>query len=199
MRYQLAKTAINNPAIDSPEWEKASVAEIAVNRWTGYAKAPRTTFQMLRSPEGIAVRFHTEETHLRAEVTEQNGEICTDSCVEFFLKPDNHDLNYLNFELNPKGILHLGIGAGRGGRRHLTTDRAIFDIVSVANEGDWTLKFFIPDSFLLSLFAKISPVCKANAYKCGDFTDHEHYGMWSEVETVEPDFHVPDFFGTLVL
>ena len=199
MRYQLAKTAVNNPAIDSPEWSKAPIAEIADSGWAGYAKSPRTTFQILRTPEGIAVRFHTEDTHLRAEVTEENGPIGEDSCLEFFLKPDNHDVNYLNFELNPKGVLHLGIGAGRAARRPLTTDRAVFDIVSVANEGDWTLKLFIPDSFLLTHYAKISPVCKANAYKCGDFTDHEHYGMWTPIETVDPDFHVPDFFGTLVL
>ena len=75
MRYQLAKTAVNNPAIDSPEWEKAPVAEIADSGWAGYAKAPRITFQILRTPEGIAVRFHTEETHLRAEVTEENAGI----------------------------------------------------------------------------------------------------------------------------
>ena len=199
MRYQLAKTQINNPAIDSTEWEKAAVGEIAVNRWEGYAKAPHTVFKMLRSPEGICVWLHTDETHLRAEITEQNGDICTDSCMEFFLKPDNHDENYLNFEINPKGILHLGIGSGREGRRHLTTDRAVFDIVSVAKEGDWTLKFYIPDSFLLEHFGKISSVCKANLFKCGDLTDHEHYATWSEVEVPEPDYHVPDFFGFIEL
>lgn len=199
MRYQLAKTAINNPAIDSPEWSKAPVAEITVNPWEGYAKAPHTTFQILRTPDGIALRFHTEETHLRAEVTEENGEVWTDSCMEFFLKPDNNDVNYLNFEINPKGVLMLGIGANIEKRRLITVDRKIFDIVSVANEGDWTLKFFIPDSFLLTQFGEISPVCKANVYKCGDLTDHEHYAMWSEIETARPAFHVPDFFGTLVL
>lgn len=199
MRYQLAKTEISNPTIHSPEWEKAALAEIGVNRWAGYAVPPKTVFKMLRTPEGIAVWLHTDETHLRAEVAEENGEICTDSCMEFFLKPDNHDCRYLNFELNPKGVLHLGIGTGRGDRTQFDTDRAIFAIESVANEGDWTLKFIVPDSFLLESFEKISPVCKMNVYKCGDFTDHEHYAMWSEVETVEPDFHVPDFFGTLIL
>lgn len=199
MKYYLTKTLIENPAIDSPEWEKATVGEIAVNRWEGYAKAPRTTFKMLRGPKGISLLVHTEETHLRAEVTCLNGEICTDSCVEFFLKPDNHDTRYLNFEINPKGVLHLGIGEGREERRHPEIDPAIFDIVSRPVEGDWTLKLYIPDSFLLEHFAKISAVCRANLYKCGDLTDHEHYGAWSEVEVAEPDYHVPDFFGRLYL
>ena len=199
MRYYVAKTEVKNPAINSPEWEKAAVGEIAVNRWAGYAKAPKTVFKMLRGPEGLSVLLHTEETHLRAEVEVQNGEVCEDSCMEFFLKPDNHDINYLNFEFNPKGVMHLGIGAGRHGRVHLDTDRAIFDIVSDAKEGDWTLKLYIPDSFLLEHFGKISKVCRGNFFKCGDLTDHEHYGVWSEVEVDEPDYHVPDFFGKIEL
>ena len=40
---------------------------------------------------------------------------------------------------------------------------------------------------------------KANFYKCGDETEHLHYGMWSRCETEKPDFHRPEFFGTLVI
>lgn len=37
-----------------------------------------------------------------------------------------------------------------------------------------------------------------NFYKCGDETEFPHYGAWSPVRTLSPDFHRPEFFGTLV-
>ena len=199
MRYKVVKTDIIDVDIDSHEWEKAHVGYVGVNRWKEYAHAPITTFRMLHGPEGISILMCTEETNLRAEIAEENGKICQDSCMEFFLKPDVLDLNYLNFEFNPKGVLHLGIGNGRHGRQHLDEDRATFSIVSRAKEGDWRLKFYIPHSFLMKYFGKISPVCKGNFYKCGDMTDHVHYGTWSEVEVPAPDYHVPDFFGKIEL
>lgn len=197
MRYKVAQTDILDPDLNSSEWARAETGYIGVNRWKEYSHAPITSFKMLRGPEGISVLFDTEEKNLRCQVKEENGDVYTDSCVEFFFKPDIYDVRYLNFELNPKGVLHLGIGEGRHGRRLLDTDRALFSIVSDAKEGDWRLKLYIPDSFIFGLFEKISPVCKGNFYKGGEMTDHVHFGAWSEVETENPDFHVPDFFGKI--
>jgi hypothetical protein len=195
MRYKVFKSDIDDPEIASSEWDKAQVGSVGVNRWTDFQIAPETTFRVLRSDMGFTVLINTKEKHLRAECREQNGDVYCDSCIEFFIKPDNHDVNYLNFEFNPLGVLHLGLGSGRHGRMPIDTDRAVFDIVSVAREGDWTLKFFVPFSFLLEHFGKISKVFRANVYKCGEMTDHSHFGAWSEVEVDSPDFHVPDFFG----
>lgn len=198
MRYKLAKTDIVDPSIASPEWDKAVAAEL-VDRWEGYAPTPKTTVKMLRGPEGISVLMHTEERNLRMEHTEENGEICEDSCMEFFLKPNNLMPEYLNFEFNPRGVLHLGMGSGRNDRVFPKVDRADLSIVSVPNDGDWTLKFYIPERILTALFGTVSPVVKANFYKCGDLTGREHYGTWANVETVRPDYHQPDFFGFLEL
>ena len=197
MRYIAKKTLVIDPELHSPEWEKAQVGQIAVNRWGEYTPAPDTAFRVLCGPRGISVLMHTCERNLRCECHTQNGEVYKDSCMEFFLKPDNHDTRYLNFEFNPLGILRLGLGESRHGRTPIEADREIFSIVSEAKEGDWWLKFYIPYAFLEEHFAKVSPVCRGNFYKCGDATDHVHYGAWSEVETPTPDFHVPDFFGKI--
>lgn len=199
MRYIVTKTNVIDPDITSAEWQRAEVDEITANRWGEYAPAPKTTFRMLRGPEGISVMMHTEEKNLKCECAVENGNVYMDSCMEFFFKPSVHDPRYFNFEFNPAGILSLGIRTGRKSKEKIDIDRKVFSIVSVANDGDWTLKFYIPDSFLLSYFDEISPICKGNFYKCGDGTDHVHYGAWSEIETASPDFHVPDFFGTIVL
>lgn len=204
MKYSVAKTDVINPDMYSAEWEKAEIGYVDNETWTdGLVKAPKTTFKMLRGPEGISVLMHTDEKNLRAEVTEENGPICEDSCMEFFYKPSPWDVRYLNFEINPKGVLHLGIGKDRYGRVHIDVDREIFDIVSVAKEGDWTLKYYIPDTFINEWYNELeklsggntSKTARGNFYKCGDKTDHPHLAAWSEVKVGKGDFHVPDFFG----
>ena len=197
MKYKVVKTDIFDPDINSHEWDRANVGYIGVNRWKEFAHAPITSFKILRGDDGISILMHSEEKNQRAECLEQNGMICQDSCMEFFFKPDPLDLNYFNFEFNPKGILHLAIGNGRHGRVLIDEDRATFRIQTKTKDDEWSVKFFVPNEFILKYFKRVAPVCKGNFYKCGDLTDHEHYGVWSEVEVEHPDYHVPDFFGRI--
>ena len=39
----------------------------------------------------------------------------------------------------------------------------------------------------------------ANLYKCGDATVIPHYLTWNRVEVTDIDFHLPEFFGKLIL
>jgi hypothetical protein len=39
--------------------------------------------------------------------------------------------------------------------------------------------------------------CRANFYKCGDDLPEPHFLAWNMINTEEPDFHRPEFFGTL--
>jgi hypothetical protein len=39
---------------------------------------------------------------------------------------------------------------------------------------------------------------RANFYKCGDKTSHPHWLTWNPVDKPRPDFHLPQYFGTLV-
>ena len=198
MRYKCGRTDIVNPKINSSEWKKAEWEKIGFEPWETPAKAPETCFKILRGPEGISVLMHTNEKNLRSEMKVENGRVCDDSCMEFFFKPDPWDVNYFNFEINPDGVMHLGFGPGRHGRVFVE-EREVFDIESIPNDGDWTLKFYIPNSFLLKYVGKLNHVCKGNFYKCGELTDHSHYAMWSVPEVSEPDYHQPDFFGFIEL
>ncbi len=197
MRYKAEKTSIINPDINSKEWDKAQVGRISSQRWKEFYEPINTTFKMLRGPEGISVLMHTDEKNLRAECTEQNGDVYQDSCMEFFFKPDPWDANYINFEINPQKIMHIGLGKDRHNRRLIDTDREVFKLESIPNDGDWSLKFYIPDSFLLEYFERIADVCRGNFYKCGELTGHSHFATWSEVEVAKPDFHLADFFGVI--
>ena len=205
MRYLVAGTNIVNPSIDSGEWERAEIGYVDKEPWTkGLYPSPKTTFKLLRGPEGLSVLMCSAEINLRAQESE-NGEVCNDSCMEFFYKPSPWDTRYFNFEVNPKGVMHLGLGADRF-ERVMISERKIFDIATQINERGWMVKFYIPDSFIRELFPdedRLSSgneacVARANFYKCGDKTERPHYAAWSDIETELDDFHVPDFFGTLV-
>lgn len=206
MEYRVAKTEVINPGISSPEWDKADVGHIETEPWEGFSPAPETTFKLLRGPEGLSVLMHTDEKNLRAEVTKENGEICDDSCMEFFFKPSPWSVNFMNFEVNPNGVMHIGIGKDRYGRTLIDEPRSTFSVETIPNDGDWTLKYYIPDSFLQKYFneetvktrGNSSHVTRANFYKCGEQTGHSHFAVWSNIETEGPDFHVPDFFGKLI-
>ena len=197
MQYNIKKTNVIDPCINSPEWDKAYLGNVSCQRWKEYFQPIHTTFKLLRGPKGFSVLMHTDEKNLRAEHTEQNSMVCEDSCMEFFFNPDPSDVKYINFEVNPKNVLHLSIGDDVNERQLIAVDRKIFNMEAIPNDGDWTLKFYIPDSFLLKYFDRISDICVGNFYKCGDFTDHPHYASWKEVETEEPNFHTPRYFGIL--
>ena len=38
---------------------------------------------------------------------------------------------------------------------------------------------------------------KANFYKCGDELQTPHFLSWNPINIEKPDFHRPDFFGSL--
>ena len=98
MEYKVAKTNEINPSVNSPEWDKAEWGYVDKERWTdGLVPAPKTTFKLLRGPEGISVLMHTDEKNLRSEEKEQNSEICLDSCMEFFLKASPWDFHFFLF------------------------------------------------------------------------------------------------------
>lgn len=197
MEYIVKKTQIIDPDINSPEWDRANTGRVEIENWTGFFPAPETTFKLLRGPKGISVLMHTSEKMLRAECKNENGEVCSDSCMEFFFRPDGDDDRYINLEVNPKGVMLLGIGSDRYGRHLINTDRKIFSIVSLAEDGNWKLKYYIPDKFLTEHFKKASSEWRANFYKCGDETGHAHYASWTKINSKEPDFHLSEFFGVI--
>ena len=198
--YRIKKVDANDIAAFDPLWAQAAVAQIDEFAWddgTGYR--PRTQAQLLHTESGIFVRFETDESPLRAECRQHNGRICEDSCMEFFFCPDNDDDRYLNFEMNSLGTLMVGLGKERANRTLLDFDVSLFRIIPQVENGIWTHRLFIPFSFILQHYQKISPVFYGNLYKCGDKTARPHYGSWNRIGTPQPDFHAPQYFGRLVL
>ena len=175
---------------------------VALTPWKEYAYRPGVSFSIGYTSQAIFLKFFVTEMSLRAQVTETNGNVWEDSCVEFFISFD--DQGYYNIECNCIGTIHAAFGKSRRGRTLLEKKiiETIGNQVIIRNHNDkkeWQLALALP----LSVFVhhRIGTLqgmtCRANFYKCGDLLPEPHFVSWTHIETAEPDFHVPQFFGTL--
>ncbi|MCD8071883.1 MAG: hypothetical protein LUE10_01625 [Alistipes sp.] len=147
------------------------------------------------------------EEYTLARVTENNGPVWTDSCVEFFISFD--ESGYYNFEMNPIGTTLLGFRKERENPTH-APDSAIDSIGRIPGMGtepfdelsggqQWQLTVRIPvSSFFMHQIDDLSGVnARANFYKCGDSLTVPHYLSWKPIENHKPDFHLEQFFGDI--
>ena len=173
--------------------------------WIEYNYLPAVQFALSYDSGHIFLKYYVTEKFIRAANVAPNTAVCQDTCVEFFVSFDD-GLNYYNFEFNCIGTMLVGYGKTRA-ERDLLPHQLIHQIKyqSVINndlEGDivhWDLTVAIP--FSVFRYHKLQSLdgkkCRANFYKCGDNLPIPHYITWSNIICPEPDFHLPEFFGTL--
>lgn len=193
--YEIVYSEVDNVPLNSTIWDRANIAMIDNFPWDREGARPRTLVRLIDSPGGISIRFEVCEQPILARYKNPNDPVCRDSCVEFFMQPDAQDDRYMNFELNPLGTMLLGIGTGIDDLKFLDNDRDLFSVETNIENTSWTLKLFIPYSFLLEFFKGISNPFRANLQKCTDHSPETHYGCWSPIGTPNPDFHRPEYFG----
>ena len=200
MKEYIAKKVSSRMSIDDARWD--SVPEAAVDYvWQDHSPSPYTTkAQMVHSDESITVRLSTNEWPLLVTTMENNGTVCTNSCMEFFFIPNMDDGEYINVEMNPAAIALVAKAPGRGSRPRLNIRGENVDIRSlVLGERGWYVMAFISYEFLLKHYSHCDKTMRANFYKCGNDTVIPHFSAWSEVDTPAPDYHRPEFFGKVIL
>ena len=192
---------------DASEIENAEKLYVSEYKEGTPGYEPLTSAQLVYvKDKGFLCRMESEETDLRATVTEFDGDTYKDSCLEFFVNfaPERGD-EYINLEGNPLGTLHCKYGKDRYVRNPLSSYgcTVVPQTTVLHPEVGWGLEYFIPMELIRVMFGKDSfkkgDILRANFYKCGDLTVHPHGGMWSVVEDVSLDFHKPEFFGELIL
>ena len=66
----------------------------------------------------------------------------------------------------------------------------------------WYIEYKIPFRVISKYFGNGDPksktIWKGNFYKCADETSHPHWLTWNKVDYPTPNFHLPQFFGTLI-
>jgi hypothetical protein len=187
--------------------QKKMLAIDTIN-WPEYSYKPDVNLAVAYSDSEIFLRYYVSEDYFKAEMTEPNQNVYEDSCVEFFVSPAGDGI-YYNFEFNGIGTCLLGTGTGRHDSRRADPEiiSRIRRLSSVGNKPvperagkfEWTLTVAI--SFRAFFHHDINDlkgkIFSANFYKCGDGLKVPHYVTWNPIGTQSPDFHRPEFFGTI--
>ena len=178
--------------------------------WDDFSYRPEVRFRIAHSNNQIWLKYYVKEKSILAAVTETNGGVANDSCVEFFFDP-KEDGNYYNFEFSCIGTKHLAYGPGRADRVFVAPEiieSAIRVKSSLGTQSfkeksgnyTWEMTIIIPASTLVhnpGIQLK-GLTTRANFYKCGNKTAEAHYISWNPVVTERPDFHRPAYFGKVV-
>lgn len=208
------------PEIDSPwdgaVWLNAPALEVDCYRRESGVHRPKTQCRLLYDPKCIYGIFRVEDRHVRCVHTGFQSEVYKDSCVEFFVQPENTG-NYFNFEFNCGGALLAS---------YITDPTRIAgtvkEVIPLTPEDDleikrrhslprivepeitcqttWFLGFSIPFA-VLGRYAAIPAMVgghtwRANFYKCGNETALPHWSSWSPIS--ELNFHRPSDFGEIL-
>ena len=173
-----------------------------------YPYRPLSSFSVAHSGTALYIDFFSRTNFLRAEVYEDLGPVSRDSCVEFFVQPREGG-EYWNFEFNCIGVLNAPHRMERPAPVRLTPDELarVQRVASCGNrpfcelEGmfSWNLLVIIPLDLIGVRYEGRPVEMRGNFYKCASATSQPHYLSWSPIDTPEPDFHRPEFFGKLTL
>ncbi len=176
--------------------------------WKGYDYKPDVALSIAYSDNEIFLKYYITEDYFKAEKTATNQMVCEDSCVEFFVSPEDDGI-YYNMEFNAIGTCLLGTGTERANSkkagpeiiskiRRLTTAGSE-PVKEKTGKYSWSITIAIPFEVFFHHQVKDlrGKVFRANFYKCGDKLTVPHYVTWNPVATEKPDYHQPEHFGLL--
>lgn len=195
------------------QWKKIKPIEIKLYMGNVSSFQPEVQAKMMFDLNNLYVIFRVKDRFVKSVVTDYNGPVSTDSCVEFFFSPDSEfPLKYFNLEINAGGTpLMFYIEKPMSEVSRLMPDelKQIEIAHSLPAKVDpeitepvtWTIEYRLPIS-ILSKYSNVTKpasgvVWKANFYKTGSKTSNPNYLTWSFVDNPQPNFHLPQFFGTL--
>lgn len=186
------------------DWEAVPTLNIDCQLW-GTDTDIKAWAQICYDEKGLYVHMSAEEKEIRAEIKAPLGLVCYDSCLEFFFCPDENDPRYLNFEINPNCFTFIGVSYCRNDNTRIcpAKEEELFCKQSRYTEKGWEVFYTIPMEFLRVIFPgcvlRSGRTIRANCYKCGDKTSDPHYLAWNPIDSDTADYHLPQYFGTMVL
>lgn len=187
------------------DWSQVPVLDIS-ERVRPLPTEAKATGQICRSEDALLIRIVAEEVPVPPQEQGLLAMPCRDSCLEFFLRPVERELRYINFEWNANGSLYLGIGSGPADLIRIVPredqKQRLFSPVIQQSATGWEIVFKIPYTFILEFFPdfEITPgtVMYGNFYKCGDLLPEPHYLAWNPIlREGKYLFHTPQEFGKL--
>lgn len=191
---------------DITQVSKGNIAEINVYNWGGDYRPYAQGKLCYVKDQGFVVELLCKETNPRAVYVDQNGPVCKDSCLEFFANfmPKKEGMGYVNFECNANGSLLCCYGTVVYPRQtvvELGIEHPKAEALQTDTE--WGYQVFIPLSLIETIYGKtnyqVGDHIKGNFFKCGDDTEHPHFGSYTKIDFPHPSFHQPAFFADMVI
>lgn len=192
--------------------DEAGVAfqRIACVDWEkDFPYAPEVAFRIAHTGNHILLEYQVVEDSVAAMAGHDNGRVWEDSCCEFFVQP-TADGPYYNVECNCTGTVLLGCGPRREGREHAPasvlksikrwSSLGAMPFTERLEKTRWNLALIIPvEAFFHHAIISLEGMpMRANFYKCGDKLTKPHFLSWQKITVDHPDFHRPEFFGSLL-
>lgn len=194
--------------LDEAVWQKAKpVSDFHFNWWTSGEKE-KTVAKMLWDDTNLYVGYYCYDKHISAKVTQRNGPVSRDDCVELFVSPNPAKVrNYYGFELNAIGTMLSFIHSDwwRGGRfsepvgiRRCTSYDGRSLKVDSPDDDHWILEIAVPFENFAKDAAHTPPRngdrWRLNLNRAGGTTNAQ-YSTWSPINTPAPSFGNPNAFG----
>ena len=158
--------------------------------------------QVCYDDSALYVRLSAVEKYIRAEHMGPLGEICEDSCLEFFFSPIAGDQRYFNIESNPNGALYLGFASNVHNLQRLIPEEPVIIPKPIRTENGWEVTYQVPYAFIRQFFPDFAPVSgyamRGNFFKCAELSKQPHFLCWCPVPSPPCAFHTPEYFGTLI-
>ena len=205
------------PALNG-KWDECvwkGVETLKIKNFTGSEPdhKPKTEAKVLYDDDYIYVFFRVEDKYVQAVARHYQDSVWLDSCVEFFFTPGTDiSQGYFNIEINCGGTMLFYHQLARGVDAVAVTD-ADCDRVEIFHSEPkivdpekqepttWVIEYRVPIDMLAKYAEVVRPApgvqWRANFQKCAGKTSHPHGLTWSLIDTPKPDFHRPEFFGTL--
>ncbi len=176
--------------------------------WKEYPSGPDVNFHIAHDGGSFLLKFIIKNEAVSAVRTRINEDVYKDSCCEFFFTIDNRA--HFNLEVNAIGTCLLGYGIGRK-RKRLAEDK-IRKIETFSSLGknpiyysgskiNWELAIRVPFEVfdIDSQYQIMGKTFKGNFHKCGDETPEVHYLTWNQISSPIPNFHNPNYFGSIII
>ncbi len=184
--------------------------------------APKMEVALAHTGDSLLLHYRVEEDCIRAAAEADGGRVWEDSCCEIFLQPSSpithHPTPYFNIECNCAGTLLIGKGEDRHDRQPATaatlqSANRWSSLMKTAVSGEngrytiplkdgkftWHMALVVPATALFDsgITDFSGQTLRGNIYKCGDCLTTPHFLSLFPIETAQPDFHRPEFFGEL--
>ncbi|HEX8800951.1 MAG TPA: carbohydrate-binding family 9-like protein [Terriglobales bacterium] len=182
------------------EWQRAEPVTFCRD-WQGRNEDPQrsTGVRVLWTGGHLYIRFRCQYRAIHvfpdADSNGRRNELWDRDVAEVFLQPDRFgEKYYKEFEVSPKGQW-LDLDITPQGLRHIAS--GMRSRVSVGQSAKtWTADLAIPIGAITSGFDPAQS-WRVNFFRCEDVDPQRFYSAWQPTNTAQPNFHVPEKFGTL--